>query len=411
MTTGVSGRIRGDARSLRVPAVALAAASWIVLLWLHATPGNFDRFGQLRGTDFLQFYAAGWLVASDRISDLYDWDAFARTLPTLVPGIGDLLFLPIYPPQVALLFSPLGRFSYTEALLIWSAISVLLYVLSILAALRLLPALRPYALEAVAFSLGFPPFIQLLAHGQIATLAMLPLVAAFAAFKARRPFLVGVLLGVMTFKPQLGTFAIAGFALWPSLRLLTGILAGIGVQAAVVVMLAGGETLTDYVSVLLRLLAEPAAFEPKVWAMHSLRAAIVLVVGPGTFATVLWVAACVAVMWAAWRAWALHESRELRFGVLTLAAIMINPHLYIYDLVLLAVPVACIVAWMRQTSQPATAWRGRLLFALVWLPLFGPLTEYTHLQLTSPALIVLLLGLSRREEACCHCRVNEGRRA
>ena len=398
MTTGVSGTIRSEARPLRVPAIALAVASWIVLLWLHATPGNFDRFGQLRGTDFLQFYAAAVLVANGRIAELYDWDTFAQTLPSLVSGIGDLLFLPIYPPQVALLFAPLGRFSYAEALLTWSVISVALYALSIFAALRLLPVLRPYALEAVAFSLGFPPFIQLLAHGQIATLALLPLLAAFAAFKAGQPVLVGVLLGLLTFKPQLGTFAIAALAIWPSLRLLTGILSGIGVQAVVVVLLAGGEPLTEYVSVLLRLLAEPAAFEPKVWAMHSLRAAIVLVAGPGTFATVLWVAGCVAVMWAARRAWALHESTELRFGVLTLAAIIINPHLYVYDLVLLAVPVACLVAWMRQTGQPATAWRGRLLFALVWLPLFGPLTEYTHLQLTSPALVALLFALSRREE-------------
>ena len=142
----------------------------------------------------------------------------------------------------------------------------------------------------------------MLAHGQIATLALLPLLAAFAAFKAGQPVLVGVLLGLLTFKPQLGTFAIAALAIWPSLRLLTGILSGIGVQAVVVVLLAGGEPLTEYVSVLLRLLAEPAAFEPKVWAMHSLRAAIVLAAGPGTFATVLWVAGCVAVMWAARRA-------------------------------------------------------------------------------------------------------------
>ena len=399
MTTTVSIQTRGSSRPFRVPAVALAVASWLVMGWLHATPGDFDRFGQLRGMDFLQFYAAAWLVARGRIAELYDWDTFARTLPSLVPGIGDLLFLPIYPPQVALLLSPLGRLSYGEALLAWSVMSVALYVLGIYLALRLLPALRRYAVEAVAFALGFPPFIQLIAHGQIATLAIVPLFGAFAAFRAGRPILAGLLLGLLTFKPQLGTFAIAGLVLWPSLRLLIGVCTGIAVQATVVVMAAGGQPLVDYASVVLRLLSEPGAFEPKIWAMHSLRAAIVLVAGPGAVATALWAAGCVAVMWMAWRAWTQHESKELRFAILSIAALLVNPHLYIYDLVLVAVPVACLVAWMRETCQPAATMRGRMLLALVWLPLLAPLTQYTHLQLTSPVLVALLFGLTRREVA------------
>lgn len=399
MTTAVSIQTRHSSRPFRVPAVALAVASWLVLGWLHATPGDFDRFGQLRGMDFLQFYAAAWLVASGRIADLYDWDTFARILPTLVPGIGDLLFLSIYPPQVALLLSPLGRLSYGEALFAWTVTSIALYGLAICLALRLLPALRPYTVEAVAFALGFPPFIQLIAHGQIATLAIGPLFGAFAAFKAGRPFLAGLLLGLLTFKPQLGTFAIAGLVLWPSLRLLIGVFAGISVQAVVVVMAAGGQPLVDFASAVLRLLAEPGAFEPKVWAMHSLRAAIVLVTGSGAVATALWAAGCIAVMWMARRAWTRHESRELRFAAMSIAALLINPHLYIYDLVLVAVPVACLAAWMRETGQPASTLRGRMLLALVWLPLLGPLAQFTHLQLTSPALVALLFGLARREGA------------
>ena len=98
-----------DRATIRLHLTALAAASWLSLAWLHATSGYFDRFGQLRGMDFLQFYAAGRVVADGRLASLYDWDAFSALLPQLVPGIGDLLYLPVYPPQLALLFAPLSR--------------------------------------------------------------------------------------------------------------------------------------------------------------------------------------------------------------------------------------------------------------------------------------------------------------
>lgn len=385
--------------TFRLHGVSLAIASWLVLAWMHAVPGTLDRFGTLRGMDFLQFYAAGWVVAHDRAASLYDWDAFARRLPELVPGIGDLLFLPVYPPQLALALAPLAALPYLPALVVWTIVSALLYTGAVWAGIRALPALGPYRLEAWAFALGFPPFVQLLAHGQVAALAMPLLVAALYGFQAGRPVLVGVALGSLVFKPQLGAFALAALLLWPSWRLFAGLAVGAGAQVGLVAAMVGTALLRDYLEVVQRLAMSAGAFEPKIWAMHSLRGFFQLLLGQTPLATACWLLAAVAVVWLARRAWRRHDSTSVRFALIGLVGLLVNPHLYIYDLVLMAVPLACLAAWLIDRREPRDVRVQWLAYSLVWLPFLGPLAAVTRVQLTSVLLVALLWQLGRYRDA------------
>src|SRR5262245_61343143 len=94
-----------------------------------------DRFGQLKAPDFAQFYTAGRLVAEGRVASLYDWPAFAAALKA-VPSIDQLLYLSVYPPQIALLFAPLGARSYVVALLAWTLFSCVVYAVVVWSMLR-----------------------------------------------------------------------------------------------------------------------------------------------------------------------------------------------------------------------------------------------------------------------------------
>lgn len=384
-----------DRSTLRLHGVALAVASWLVLAWSQAVPGAFDRFGTLRGVDFLQFYAAGWFIRRGQASSLYDWDTFMRTLPQLAPDIGDLLFVPLYPPQTALLFAPLGVLSYLAALSVWTVVSVALYVLAVWLALRALPSLRPYRIEAWSLALGFPPFLQLVAHGQVASVAVLLLVGAWLAFRDRRPLLVGLALGSLAFKPQLGTFALAALALSPSWLLLVGLVGGASAQVLVVLGTLGPGLLFDYMSVVQRVATSAARFEPKIWAMHSLRGAIELLLGQNRLATVCWVVGAAGVVWLARHAWQRQPLTDVRFAVICLVGLLLNPHLYGYDLILMAVPLACLAAWLVESNNPEDVQLQYLTYGLVWLPLLSPLAAFTHIQLTSPVLIALLWQLGR----------------
>src|SRR5207249_7263689 len=56
-------------------AAAIGVAVWVVwLISLLARPGLLDLAGNVKGTDFLEFYAAGRIVAAHQTEHLYDLD-------------------------------------------------------------------------------------------------------------------------------------------------------------------------------------------------------------------------------------------------------------------------------------------------------------------------------------------------
>src|SRR5580692_3049151 len=59
-------------RRIRAHAVILALSLWGICAVDYATPGLFDRGGNIKFQDFLSFYISGNLIAQGRTSALYD---------------------------------------------------------------------------------------------------------------------------------------------------------------------------------------------------------------------------------------------------------------------------------------------------------------------------------------------------
>src|SRR5437660_7814054 len=93
-------------RRLRAHATILLLCLWSFYLWNMATPGLRDRNENLKGTDFLHFYTLGSLALAHRGADLYDMNAQAALAAERVPQAAGIRYLPLYPPQVSLLFAP-----------------------------------------------------------------------------------------------------------------------------------------------------------------------------------------------------------------------------------------------------------------------------------------------------------------
>jgi hypothetical protein len=91
---------------------------------------------------------------------------------------------------------------------------------------------------------------------------------------------------------------------------------------------------------------------------------------------------------------------SLRYSVLLLATVLVSPHLTVYDLLILAPAFLLTADWlMAHKEDPRTPWLGLLLYLAYALPLVGPLAQWTHLQLSVPAMLALLWTLSRLEIA------------
>ena len=375
--------------------IVLAAGLWITVVYTVATPGMVDRNGILKGIDFLQFYTAGRIVAQNGAQHLYNWDTFVRVLRDAVPAATDVVFVSVYPPQLAAAFAPLGRLSYVAALMVWTVASAALYAQCVAAIARHLPEVRRAGVSWPVLALAFVPFQQLLLHGQVGVLVLTCFTVAWLALRRERWWVVGLALGTVCFKPTFLIAAIIAAAASRNLRLVGGVAVGVGVQVLAATLLLGPDVWSAYRDKALVLLQSPEIFEPKPWQMHNLKGFFRLLLGESSVVAWCWLACIPPVLLAVDWIWRRTGSADVRFASVVVATVLLNPHLYVYDLVVLLVVFAALVRWLVDTPPARSGHVPVLLHLLWWIPLIGPLARVTHLQLTPIVLAALLWQLAR----------------
>lgn len=385
---------------LRAHALLLALCLWGVLAAGLTTPGLRDRSGLLKGSDFLQFYVFGSLAREGRTQALYDYSAHVALAERRVPESRGTTFLPVYGPQVALFFRPLAGLAYGPALAVWAVASALLYALCIAAAWRSCPNLAPHARTVAILAIAYPPLFSLIGHGQTSAVALACFTGAWLALRGGHRLAAGLALGCLAYKPQLALGAGLVLLAAGELRIVAGAIAAGAAQLAWGGLQTGGEALLAYAAVLVGLgeLAPTLGF--KLHQMHCLRAFFDLLV-PGPLARAAWAATALVALVLAYRIWRSELPLGLRFAALLVATALVNPHQYMYDLVVLA------PAWLlladAALARPTPPWAPPLrvlLYAAFVLPALGPLARLTHLQLSVLALggiLVLLHQVARAQ--------------
>ncbi len=117
------------AKRIRIHGLLLAVCLWTIYAVDISTPGLRDRYGLVKGTDFLHFYTLGSLALRGRGDLLYDMQAQAVVVRERIPEAAEVFYLPLYGPQVSLLFAPLARLPYGWALTAWLSFNVVIYAL------------------------------------------------------------------------------------------------------------------------------------------------------------------------------------------------------------------------------------------------------------------------------------------
>jgi hypothetical protein len=384
------------ASRLRAHAVLLALCLWGVLAAAISTPGLRDRSGLLKGTDFLQFYVAGSLVREGRADSLYDYSAHVAEGARRVPESRGTTFLPVYGPQVALLFAPLAALDYAPALAAWVLATALLYALGVAAVWRSCPRLAGHGRTAWLLAIAYPPLFSLVGHGQSSALALACASGAWLGLRAGRPVLAGLALGGLAYKPQLALGAVLVLLAAGELRILAAAAAAAAAQLALAALVLGGEPLLAYAAVVRRFGELAPTLGWKLHQMHCLRAFFDLL-APAWLARPAWAAAALAALWLAHRTWRSRLPLSARYAGLLLATALVNPHQYMYDLVILA-PAGILLAdlALARPEPPGTPWLRVLLYAAFVLPAFGPLAEHTRLQLSVPVFFGLLAVLAHQ---------------
>ena len=385
-------------RRLRAQAIVLALCLWGVCAVDFASPGLFDRAGNIKFQDFLPFYISARLVTQHRAGELYDQKIQADEMQSIVQRPNRVVIPSLYGPQVGLLFEPLAGLSFHVAAEVWVALSLILYFGCVYAIWRSCPGLASHPKIVALAAAAFAPLFHVFVRGQISALVLACFSVAFLAFQSGRPWLAGAALGFLVLKPQ---FLVA----IPLILLFSGawkpfvsLLLSAAGQLALTRIYFGASVMHAYLEMLLHPLRWISAAELSLAPiqMHSLRSFWSLLVPSPTIAFTLYALSSAAVLAITLVIWRSQSQLALRFSALVLAAILINPHLFVYDLLALAPVLLLATDWALAKKQDCSSPPLKLLLYLAFvLPLFGPLSRWTHIQLSVPVFAAILWTLHR----------------
>lgn len=345
--------------------------AWLASLLLGS--GNVDLAGQPVGTDYLQFYAAGITVRSGDGAKLYDMAYQAQIEKDIIGPRLSTYHAFITPPFLSWVFVPLSRLPYKLSFIVWSLLGLLLLA----ASLVLLG--DPHPKRSYLLSLTWFPVFAAVAFGQNALLTVFILSVAYGLWRRGHIFLAGLVLSLITYKPQL----VLGFALWwavdvrKSWRAMLGLALGTGALVAFC-FYGMPEASAAYVKFALTVLPDlPSWQDFPIWHLHTVRGFWrLLCPWSPKLGDALTLVLDGAIVWYGARLLCRYrEHPTIPYATAVCLSICLTPHAMAYDWALLVIPGVLLY-----TQGPEQRERWRPLWALVWVAVFlsGPLT---HLQL------------------------------
>lgn len=365
--------------------VGFAVLSAIVMTGAVALNLTSEAALKYMSTDFANYWAAARLAVTGHRGDVYDlaaFDAFEKRVfgETFADNIYG------YPPIHLLLTLPFAAFPFVSAFVLWT-------LLGLGACAAGLSRLVGWPAAALAVAAAPPSLLSMMGgnSGEFAA----ALIGGGLILIDRRPVLAGVLLGLVTVKPQLGVllpFALAAGGKW---RTFAAAAAAVGVLAAASLIALGPDAWTGFLrqmSLLQRTMAVPSAF----WARSQTVFLSVNYLGVGVKAAYAAQAAVTALMVVAtvvvWRGPA---SLAVKSAVLVVATFLATTYARDYDTVVLLFAAAWLVIDGRRTGF--LPWERLTVLLLLTEPLLADaLTVLTGVMFGPVLLAIAFLVLLRR---------------
>lgn len=356
--------------------------------WMLLSQDLLDPQGKPIGYDFITFWSASKLALAGEPASAFDMAKLFAVEQAQAPGIQNP-FLWHYPPTFQLVTLPLSLVPYIPSYLIWASLTLLVFVLAI----RKLAPVPQTPWLALAFPATYLNFLQ----GQNGFLTTALFAGAVVCLE-KRPILAGILIGLLTCKPQLGLLIPLALVCG---RHWTAFISA-AISTAVFILAATLAVGTDsWVAFWNNMPVVRAVVEEGLlpWAempgLYPALRVIGLGNGPAIVAQVLLaVGVAAAVAWVWWR----NIPTPVAAAVLAVGTLLATPYSFNYDLTLLAVPIA-LLGWNGH-------WHGwlrgeREVLVLAWLlPLImAPISSFSGFPLGFVGLALLMLVAMRRAVA------------
>lgn len=337
------------------------AASLAMLFCAHEF--ILDAQGRPQVADFLAFWSAGRLALNGAAAWAYDPQAqHAVEVASLGHGFAGALEWP-YPPVFFFVVAPLALLPYASAFILWCCATLAIYAAVIAKIAR--------RIDAAAVACAAPPTLAALMAGQNGLLTA-TLLGLSLLFLEKRPVFAGLVLGLLSYKPQFGLLfplALAAGACWRSFF-------AAGASALVVNGFAAAVFGTDTVSGFFHAMAVTGdmrvAHAGMGWAkLQSLYGVLRALGLPGSTAWSAQGCFSLALAGGVVALWRSRLSFALKAASLAAAVPLVTPYILVYDLPMLAVPAAFLIREKAFDRFELAALASVIVsvMGLLWLPI------------------------------------------
>jgi Glycosyltransferase family 87 len=344
LARGVDGLLT---RPVLLAGAVLAVSLGVIALVLNVVLGHYPQtwVGTAIAPDYLAHWTGGRLLLEGRTGVLYDRDAQHGLQRALTGGQSGVAWF-VGPPLSALAYAPLALLPYVASAAVWTVVSVVLLVASMLLLRPMLARLggRDYPLVVLAVA-ATQPVLDLVGIGQDSALSLLLWVSGIRLLRAGRDGWAGAVLALGLVKPQL--FALVPLVLlaqrrWRALAAWSAAASALLVASS---LLVGPSVLPDWLGTLGSAQYQDLVQSTQAWMMQGVPS-LLLAVTPlsvsGVAQVVGYLVAAglvLAVLGAAWRS----PRAVVPIWALTcLTAVVSSPHVLGYDLVV-ALPALLIL--------------------------------------------------------------------
>jgi glycosyl transferase family 87 len=343
-----------------VAQIVYLAASFVLHQWL------LDPSGRGIPTDFVNVWAAGKLVLAGQPAVAYDWDLHKEIENAAVGYNFPGYYGWHYPPPLLAVAALLALFPYTAAYAGWVAVTLPAYV----ATIRWLVGTRLGYLIAFAF----PAVLSNAMVGQNGFLTA-SLIGGTLGFMQKRPVLSGVCLGLLTYKPQFGVLfplALIAARQWKVFFVAAAVAVAIAAASVFAFGIESWQAFVHWLPITSKtFLSEGQA---KFGKLQSLYGLVRVLHGGEPLAWALQIILSASTAVTVCFFWHKKKPFALQAAWLGVGTLLATPYVYLYDTVVLAVPVAFLVRVAIKTGflrgeQPALLIAALLILSFPFLEL------------------------------------------
>jgi arabinofuranan 3-O-arabinosyltransferase len=309
--------------------VAMIAAMYFGHAWLY------DADGRLIHTDYINVWAAGKLALDGHPALAWDWPIHKQVQVELLGRGYDGDYAWHYPPPFLFVAMALAHLPYAAGLAGWAAASFVPYM----AMMRGLLGQRFGLLVGAAF----PVVLGNTMAGQNGFLTA-ALLGGTLVLMPTRPVLSGICLGLLSYKPQYGL--LFPLALIAAAQWRTFIAAGVTTAAlAAISWIAFGTESWQAFFHWMPMFSQAFFTEGRAtfYKLQSVFGLVRTFGGPEYLAWALqWLISASIVAGMVWL-WRSRATYELKAASLATGALLVTPYLFLYDMMVLAIPVGLLI--------------------------------------------------------------------